>query len=427
VAGLDADGRQVSTIAWFHCYAGIAGDMALGSLLDAGADLHEVLTLLERLPFHGWRLSAEPVLRAGVAATRAVVDVTDDVVVRTHSHIVGLVEEARLPARVARRSLAAFAALAEVEGRLHRRPPAQVHFHEVGSHDTIIDVVGTAAALEVLGVDSVTSSSVATGTGTVRTAHGFLPNPSPAVVRLLQGVPTWGRDVAVELTTPTGAAILAAVATGFGPMPPMRIVSTGFGAGSHELDGLPNCTQVVVGESLASVVTGQPVVVLEANLDDATGETLAHAVQVLLDVGALDAWITPVIMKKGRPGFIVSALVDPALVESVRQVLRAETGSLGVRATVQERWPASRSMDEVEVEGGTVRVKVSPGRVKVEQADAARVAARTGLPLREVVVRAEAAWRRRVDTADDPGPRLDTRGRRSDARDHEPPQGPTSA
>jgi hypothetical protein len=419
-------GDTGSTIAWFHCFAGIAGDMALGSLLDAGADLAEVLSLLERLPFHGWRLRAEPVLRAGVAATLAVVEVTDDVIVRTHSHIIGLVEEARLPPRVARRALDTFAALADVEGRLHRRSPAQVHFHEVGSHDTIVDVVGTAAALEVLGVDEVTASSVATGTGTVRTSHGFLPNPSPAVIRLLEGVPTRGRDVSVELTTPTGAAILASMATGFGPLPAMRITSSGFGAGSHEIDGLPNCTQVVVGESVAVATEGQPVVLLEANLDDATGETLAHAVQGLLDVGALDAWITSVIMKKGRPGHQVSVLADPALVDTVRQVLRRETGTLGVRATAQERWPATRSMDEVDVEGMAVRMKISPGRVKVEHEDAARVAARTGLPLREVVLRAEAAWRRRTDPGDDawsrPGDRVGV-----EPRDLWPPDEPSPA
>jgi uncharacterized protein (TIGR00299 family) protein len=298
----------------------------------------------------------------------------------------------------------------------------------VGSHDTIIDVVGTAAALEVLGVDEVTSSSVATGMGTVRTSHGFLPNPSPAVVRLLEGVPTWGRNVGVELTTPTGAAILAALATGFGPLPAMRIASSGFGAGSREIDGLPNCTQVVIGESVASAMPGQPVAILETNVDDATGETLAHALQALLDAGAHDAWITPVVMKKGRPGHVVSALVDPALVESVRQVLRSETGSFGVRAATQERWPTTRSMDRVEVEGAFVRVKVSPGRVKVEQADAARVAALSGLPMREVVVRAEAAWRRRVDAADadgESGGDGDSRG--SDAGGRRPPDGPTPA
>ena len=330
-------------LAWFHCFAGIAGDMALGSLLDAGAELDAVLALLERLPLRGWRLRAEPVLRAGIAATRAVVEVTDDVVVRTHAHIVGLVEEARLPDRVGRRALATFAALAEVEGRLHRRSPDQVHFHEVGSHDTVIDVVGTAAALEVLGVDEVSASAVATGVGTVRSAHGFLPNPSPAVVRLLRGVPTWGRDLAVELTTPTGAAILAANAERFGPLPAMRIASTGFGAGSRELDGIPNCTQVVVCEALvAERAPGQPVALLETNLDDVTGEVLAHAVEALMTAGAHDAWITPVVMKKGRPGHTVSVLVDPILADVVRAMLEAETGTLGVRGSVLGRWPATR-------------------------------------------------------------------------------------
>jgi uncharacterized protein (TIGR00299 family) protein len=403
---VSADGGRASQgIAWFHCFSGIAGDMALGSLLDAGADLSEVLGLLQRLPLSGWDLHAEPVLRAGIAATRAVVEVTDDVVVRTHGHIVGLVEEARLPPRVTRRALATFSALAQVEGRLHGRSPDQVHFHEVGSHDAIVDVVGTAAALEVLGIDEVTASPVATGMGTVRSAHGFLPNPAPAVVRLLEGIPTWGRDVPVELTTPTGAAILAANARRFGPMPPMRIAASGFGAGKRELDGLPNCTQVVVGRSLVSVEPeGQPVMVLDTNVDDATGEVLAHAVEAVLAAGAHDAWITPVVMKKGRPGYTVSALVDLALSGTVRAVLMAETGSLGVRATTLERWPSTRAMDEVSVEGAPVGVKVSPGRVKPEYADAARVASATGIPLREVLYRAETAWRVRDQENEADGP-----------------------
>jgi uncharacterized protein (TIGR00299 family) protein len=415
VKAVPAEARR---IAWFHCFAGIAGDMALGSLLDAGADLREVMAILRRLPLGGWDLHTEPVLRAGIAATRAVVEVSDDVVVRTYAHIVGLVEEARLPARVARRSLDTFAALAEVEGHLHRRPPGQVHFHEVGSHDAIVDVVGTAAALEVLGIDEVASSPVATGMGTVKSAHGFLPNPAPAVVRLLRGVPTWGRDLPVELTTPTGAALLAATAGSFGPLPPMRVDATGFGAGARDLDGLPNCTQVVVGAALAeSPGPGQPVVLLEANLDDATGEVLAHAVESLLGAGAHDAWITPILMKKGRPGHTVSVLVDPALAPTVRNVLEAETGSLGARGTVLERWPAARVMDAVDVDGAPVRVKVSPGRVKAEQRDAARVAAASGLPLREVISRAETAWRLR-DVG--PGPAVTRPGVPSDLPPDEP-------
>ena len=410
------------TVAWFHCFAGIAGDMALGSLLDAGADLTEVQGLLERLPLPGWGLDVEPVLRGGIAATRAVVTVDDNVVVRTHAHIVGLIEEARLPERVAARALATFSVLADVEARLHRRPVDQVHFHEVGGHDTIVDIVGTAAALEVLGIDEVRASPVATGLGMVRAVHGMLPNPAPAVVALLEGVPTWGRNVSVELTTPTGAALLAALSSGFGPMPAMRVTGQGFGAGTRELEELPNCTQVVtgwrierlggadpdVGSSVAPAAlldghpgvaldrdadAGQPVSLLEANLDDATGEQLAHAVEVLLDAGVHDAWLTPVIMKKGRPGTVVHALCDPSLVAVVRDVLRDTTGSLGVRVTGAERWPVSRSSQSVWVDGHLVRVKVSTGRVKAEYEDVARVARRTGQPLREVAFRAEALWR----------------------------------
>jgi len=395
----------VTRAAWFHCFAGIAGDMALGSLLDAGADLDEVRGLVARLPFSGWHLDAEATMRSGIAATHVDVLAEESGIVRTHSHIVGLIEEARLPDRVRDRALATFSALAEAEGRLHRRPPSQVHFHEVGGIDAIVDVVGTCAALEVLGVDSVFASAVATGTGMIRSAHGALPNPAPAVVELLRGAPTYGREISVELTTPTGAALLAAMVAGWGPMPPMTIVATGFGAGSRELDDLPNLTQVLIGElSDAGPATqpGQPVVLLEVNVDDATGETLSHAVAALLGAGAHDAWVTPIIMKKGRPAYTVSALADPALAAQVAQCLTTETGSLGVRGTTIERWPATRVTDEVDVDGWPVRVKVSPGRVKAEHDDVARVARITGLPLREVNFRAERAWRDGHDEGRDP-------------------------
>jgi uncharacterized protein (TIGR00299 family) protein len=405
------------TLAWFHCFAGIAGDMALGSLVDAGADLDEVRGLLDRLPVRGWALEAEPVLRSGVAATQVHVRAPDDGVVRTYAHISGLVDEARLPERVRDRAQSAFAAMARVEGRLHRRPPEQVHFHEVGGIDAIVDVVGTCVALEVLDVAQVFASPVATGTGMVRSAHGVLPNPAPAVLDLLQGAPTYGRDVTVELTTPTGAALLAATAVGYGPMPPLTVVATGYGAGSRDIDGLPNVLQVVLGDPPGTApaglrgqnaVTGQPVALLEVNVDDATGETLAHAVATLLDAGAHDAWVTPIVMKKGRPAHTVSVLADPVLVEQLSRILVTETGSLGVRGQTLERWPSTRTEEEVEVEGLPVRVKVSPGRVKVEQADAARAAHRTGLPLREVVSRAEQAWRQRGGTrrapASEPAP-----------------------
>ena len=383
------------TTAWFHCFSGIAGDMALGSLLDAGADVDEVRSLLERLPVAGWALEPEAVLRAGVAATKAHVKYEETSVVRTYGHIAAMVEEARLPDRVRQRALGTFEALAVAEGRLHRRPPEQVHFHEVGALDAIVDIVGTASALEVLGVDSVHSSAVATGTGMVRAAHGLLPNPAPATVELLRGCPTYGLDVGIELTTPTGAALLSTLAT-FGPMPPMVIAATGFGAGTADSDGRPNVLQVVLGEASGGATSepGQPLVVLETNVDDATGEVLAHAVGALLEAGALDAWIVPIIMKKGRPAHTVHALADPVLVDQIAKVLRSETGALGVRATTVERWPASRAETRVDVDGMPIRVKVSPGRMKAEHDDAAKVAKATGRPLREVLSLAEEAARR---------------------------------
>ena len=237
-----------SMVAWFHCFAGIAGDMALGSLVDAGADAarsapcsadsasvggtcNSKRACAAAWPAPGpWSRSGRPAGRPGPMPPST-----------------ALVRAAALPTRVETRSLAVFGALASVEAALHRTTVSDVHFHEVGGHDALVDVVGTAAALEVLGVDEVCASAVATGTGMVRSAHGPLPNPAPATVRLLEGIPTYGRDVPVELTTPTGAALLAALSCAFGPLPPVEVRASGFGGGAAELDDLPNCTQVVLG------------------------------------------------------------------------------------------------------------------------------------------------------------------------------------
>jgi uncharacterized protein (TIGR00299 family) protein len=380
-------------LAWFHCFSGIAGDMALGSLLDAGANEAEVRRLLARLDLPGWELRLEMALRGGIACTRAVVR-GDDAVVRTHAAIAALITAASLPERVAERALSVFAALARVEGALHRRPVDQVHFHEVGGHDAVVDIVGTAAALEVLGVDVVTASPVATGTGMVRSAHGYLPNPAPATVRLLRDAPTYGRDVSVELTTPTGAALLAALCTSFGPMPAMTVSASGFGAGAGELDDLPNCTQVVLGRRVTRRDTGpgQPALLLEVNLDDVTGEQLGYAVAAALEAGAHDAWVSSVTMKKGRPGQVLHVLADPGRAESLRHVIRRTTGTMGVRATPVERWPAARELDQVTLDGMPIRMKVTDGRAKPEFDDVASLADKTGASVHDVAGRAEAAW-----------------------------------
>ncbi|HLI00647.1 MAG TPA: LarC family nickel insertion protein [Acidimicrobiales bacterium] len=384
----------MTTAVWWHCFSGIAGDMALGSLVDAGADVDEIRRQLVTLPVGGWSIEARPVLRAGLAATHLVVEVRDSPVVRTHSHIVGLINEASLPDRARRRALATFGRLAEVEGRLHRRPPTQVHFHEVG------------------GIDEIHASPVAQGTGVVRAAHGLLPNPTPAVVELLRDAPTYGTDNPAELTTPTGAALLSALAIGWGPMPAMDIVTTGRGAGTRDNEGTPNLVQAVVGRraerGAAGGDAGQDLVVLESNVDDVTGEVLAHVIDAALAAGANDAWVTPVVGKKGRPAHVISLVAEPLRVGDLRRLLVAETGTLGVRTSPVHRWAATRHFAEVTVAGHAVRVKRSAARVKAEYADTVAVAKATGLPVREVARRAEAAALEETPTADagagaDPG------------------------
>jgi uncharacterized protein (TIGR00299 family) protein len=388
------------TVAWFHCFAGIAGDMALGALVDAGADLAEVEKLCRALPVEGWALEAEPVLRGGVAATKVHVHLPASDPGghgRTWAAIREMLGAATLPPRVRDRATAVFQALASAEGALHRTEPDDVHFHEVGAVDAIVDVVGTCAALEVLEVDDVRASTITVGEGTVRAAHGTLPNPAPAVVRLLAdaGAPVRGLASPVELTTPTGAALVAALSSGFGPLPPLALRATGFGAGTADPDGYVNATQAVIGTAVepawGSPGTGQPVLLVETNVDDITGEALADAVAALLEAGAHDAWVTATVMKKGRPAHTVSALADPSRAEAVARTLRAATGSMGVRASTVERWPAARTVESVDIDGYEVRVKRSADRVKAEHDDVLAVARATGRDAAGIAREAEAA------------------------------------
>jgi uncharacterized protein (DUF111 family) len=241
----------------------------------------------------------------------------------------------------------------------------------------------------------VCASAVATGTGMVRSAHGRLPNPAPATIRLLEGIPSYGRDVSIELTTPTGAALLAALSTAFGPLPDMTVSSSGFGGGAGEMDDLPNCTQVVIGRRAAHQVVGpgQDALLLETNLDDVTGEQLGLAVATVLEAGAFDAWVSPVTMKKGRPGHVLHVLTDAPHLERQRAEIQRVTGTMGIRATAVERWPVARSLEQVTVDGMSIRIKVSGGRAKPEFDDVALMAEKTGASPHEVSSRAEEAWR----------------------------------
>ena len=293
--------------------------------------------------------------------------------------------------------MAVYRALAEVEGEIHGIHPDKVELHEVGALDSILDVVGVCAALNGLGVEHVTYSPIAVGHGTVDTAHGRLPNPVPAVSRLLAryGGSTVGLDTTMELATPTGVALVTVLASDrrATPMPAMTVINSGFGAGRLDPSGRPNVVQAVIGElstdGVAGDGDGRAAVVLEVNVDDVTGEVLAHTIAAVLAAGAHDAWATPIVMKKGRPAHTLHALCDVADAADVRATLLAESGSLGVRATRVERWPQQRTETTVQLDGHTIRVKRAAGRIKVEHDDAAAAAVALGRPLRTVITQAE--------------------------------------
>ena len=391
----------MSKAAWFHCGAGTAGDMTLASLIDAGADSLQVIEILGGLALDDYALMFERTQRAGVGATRAIVGVHhhDD-----HDHhrawrdIKQLLIDSELPTRVRERALKVFALLAEVEAHIHGVAVDDIEFHEVGSVDAIVDIVGTCAALEVLNIDDIFCSNIAVGHGHIKSAHGTLPNPAPAVTALaaLRGITLIGLDDHRELATPTGVALMAALADSFGAMPPLTVSSVGYGAGTNDIPGRANVVKVVIGETLETTVlsgAGQDVQLLEANVDDVTGEVIAHTISELLNAGAHDAWATPIVMKKGRPAFTVHALCDPALTEKISAVLVTETGTLGLRGSVVQRWPQTREEKTVIVRGHNIRIKIGSGRIKIENDDAVLAARALSLPLREVLALAEQAVR----------------------------------
>jgi pyridinium-3,5-bisthiocarboxylic acid mononucleotide nickel chelatase len=379
--------------AWFHAFAGITGGTALGALIDAGADEVEVRKLIEQLPVTGWDISREIVKRNGIGAIRASVEATPDrSVVRTIAHMNALIEEARFPPRLRMRVDTVFEALAR-DDRIGR---GWLRTIEVAGLDVIVKTVAVCAALEVLDIEELHCSQIALGVGTVKKQHGLVPIPDPLAVSVLasRGAVTYGREVGAELTDIVGAAIVSALSLSFGAMPAMAVDSIGHGAAAQEIDGLPLLTQVVLGRQVASTAPMQPLALIETNVDDVSGDVLAHTIDLLIEAGSTDAWLSPIVLAKGRPAQLVSALCDPLLVDQIRQVLVDETGALVVRQRFVDQWIATRHYEEVDVHGHPVRVKVGPGRAKTEHADAIKVARLLNVPVREVSSMAESQWRR---------------------------------
>lgn len=400
----------------------MSGDMTVAALLDAGADRVAVDSAVGALSLAGWSLKAARTEVNGIGATR--VDVIEDAHVFNHDddhdhahdddHVHGhgmsthhshrtfrvikeMLEKAPLAVAVRKRALAVFEKLAEAEGAIHGVAPADVTFHEVGADDSIIDIVAASAAIESINPDRIVASPVPLGRGVGRSQHGEIPLPAPATVRLLRGAATRGIDAAVETVTPTGAAFLATWVDAYGPQPAMTLEREGYGAGHRSLPR-PNLLRVILGDStISESAPREELVVLEANIDDMNPEWFDAAFAHIVAAGAIDVWLTPIIMKKGRPAHLLSALAPLAARAAIERAFFTNTTTLGVRATPVTRTALARETVEVETAFGRVTVKV--GRLAGKQLNAApeydsarRVAEAAGVPLKEVYAAALAAF-----------------------------------
>jgi len=390
---------------YIDAVAGVAGDMLLASLLDAGAPLEEVRTGLGGLGIQGLDIAVEPVTRHGLGAASVRVVAPEEHAQRDWAAIRELLERAELPPRARARACDTFERLAHAEARVHRVPPDRVHFHEVGAVDALADVCGVALALEALGVAQVACSPLPVGRGLMSASHGVLPLPAPATLELLHGAPLLGVEVDVELVTPTGAALVAALAEDrFGPLPPMVLEAVGYGAGARDLPDRPNVVRVLAGTAVAgeAAAARRPAVLVECTVDDLSGELVADAVEASLGAGALDTWVASVQMKKGRPGVVLTAVARPEHEEAVAEALFRHTTTLGVRVLPIVRWELEREHRTVSVDGQRVAVKVgrlAGGVVNLapEHDDVARAAAILDCPTKWIWAQAWAAARAELD------------------------------
>jgi len=405
----------MARVLYLDCFAGAAGDMLLGAFLDAGVPVDELRAALGSLGVdHELRVTR--VLRAGISANHVeVVDrrrsgEPDHGHGHHHGHgrhdhrsleeIAHLVHHSALSEAGKARAVALFGRMGEAEAAIHDVPVERIHLHEVGALDSIIDIVGVVFCLERLGIGDIVASPLNVGAGTVSMAHGTFPVPAPATLRLLSGVPVYSTGVRAELVTPTGALIVSDYARQYGPMPAMRVERVGYGAGTRELDPLPNVVRVVIGERLAdedAAAGRERIVQIECEIDDMNPQLFGPLVDRLLAAGALDAFLTPVQMKKGRPGMLVTALAAVASRQAVSDVVFAETTTIGVRWSVVDRETLDRRYETVEVAGGRVRIKVSGRggdvlRAGPEFDDCLAIANATGRPVQDVYADAVHAW-----------------------------------
>ena len=383
----------------FDCFSGISGDMTLGALVDAGAPFGQLVKGLGRLGVQGFKLRRRQVQRGALWATK--IDVLLTPTQRRPwplARIQRVLASSRLSSKVRAQGRAVFERLADVESKAHRLPQDRVHFHEVGVLDSFVDIVGALICCELLDVTRVSASAVNLGSGSIRSEHGVLPAPGPAVALLAKSVPVYSAGPARELTTPTGLALLRTLTTDFGPLPQMTPIAVGHGAGDADPPGWPNVLRVFLSrESGTNGRARDTVVQIETNLDDVNPQTYEHIMERLFRAGALDVTLTPVIMKRGRPAIVLACLVPPDGLNSLLDVLFEETTALGVRVQEITRHILPRRFVSVKIRGGTVRIKIAavdPRSTKAspEYVDCKRIAERTGRPVKAVLEEAALAY-----------------------------------
>jgi pyridinium-3,5-bisthiocarboxylic acid mononucleotide nickel chelatase len=384
-------------IATFDCFSGISGDMCLGALVSAGWPAAELEQLPRRLNLEGASVRVHGTRRGPFAATQVEVESGESQPHRHLSHVAALIEKGALSPGVRERSLAVFRRLAEAEAEVHGSTVEKVHFHEVGAVDALIDVVGTVEGLNALGIEAVYGTPLPLGSGFVESQHGRIPVPAPATALLLRGVPVRASSIPFELVTPTGAALLTTLATGWEAPPPYRLDRVGTGAGGRDMKEQPNVLRVLIGDTLAPALARRTVAVLETALDDENPQIVADLMTRLIADGALDAMVAPTVMKKGRPGMWLVVVADPADEQRIAARLMSETATLGVRVRHDERFELPRRAAQVETRFGTVALKLADlpdgGTRAIPEFESVRAAAeRAGRPLREVAEAALAAW-----------------------------------
>jgi uncharacterized protein (TIGR00299 family) protein len=388
-------------IAYFDCSAGISGDMCLGALVDAGVPLKEIEKGLKGLPVKGYRLETREVKRAGIAATKVDVVIRQSAISGQQSakrwkDIKKTIKDSSLPERIKQRGLRTFKRLFEAEGRVHGNEYTRTHLHELGAVDCIVDIFGTLIGLDILGIERVYSSALNLGKGSVMTEHGTLPVPAPATAEILKGVPVYSSDVPFELTTPTGAALVRELAQNYGHIPMMKVEHTGYGAGQKDIPGLPNTLRIFLGEDILvkNTESDPRVSIIETNIDDMNPQCYEYVMERLFSSGALDVYLTQVIMKKGRPGVLLTVLCGEDRKEDIIDILFKETTTIGVRFYEVARRVLKREIRRVKTESGTMRVKVSKRldgtpKFSPEYEDCKRIAEQHKIPLIEVMKRAK--------------------------------------